>query len=447
MPAIDALKTQLSQLGSLQPLTGLRSLDSGLDQPDTSFRSFTGERMGTAQPTIDTSPFTTTSRGGLFDENYDFTSSPWGTGATGAANARLLDTSAFDQSLDRLTQQLNPAMTAQPQQSVYGTTGNVASLGGDWAGVDQWNNEIQAAANAYGLDPNLIKAVMKLESNGDPGAGGAPGVVGLMQVYTNVWGNGAWNYDNAANIMKGAEILKYYMDANGGDPYEAMRGYHGYGSDGYTTDTQYADLVMQNYQQLQNAAGQVPTTSYQQYASMNANNPVGNAIVQEAMQYVGVPYVWGGIPGASQNPWDTGWDCSGMTYWLDQKYGGGQLPMGSHFQYQYAQQTGQLFSNTGQLQPGDLLFWDTGNYAGAGADLNNAGHVGIYIGNGQMLHAANPSAGTIVSSLNDYMNMYGFLGAMHSGYSGGTAGGYTGGTTGSTAANNGWGYMRSVFGW
>jgi cell wall-associated NlpC family hydrolase len=116
----------------------------------------------------------------------------------------------------------------------------------------------------------------------------------------------------------------------------------------------------------------------------------------------------------------TGWDCSGMTYWLDQKYGGGQLPMGSHYQYQYAQQSGRLFTDLSQLQSGDLVFIDTGWQGGAGAELNRAGHVAVYIGNGQILHAANQQAGTIVSQLSAYGNV---LGGMKQSFSGGLGGG------------------------
>lgn len=448
VPAINALKNQLSQMGSLASLSGLSGLErKSIDPTQISPFDFSAPKQTLGQAP-DLSPFTSQKGQGVFADDFTFDSAPWGTGAFGAANSRLTnDGGMFSDSLSRLNQQMSPAAATTTTSPYTGSTAGLGSLGGEWAGVDQWNNEIAAAASTYGVDPNLIKAVMKLESEGNPNAQGAPGVVGLMQVYTNVWGNGAWNYDNAANIMKGTEILKHYLDANGGDPYEAMRGYHGYGSDGYTTDTQYADIVMGNYQQLQNASS-IPTTSFQNYAAQNANNPAGNAVVNIAMQYVGVPYVWGAIPGKGDNPWDTGMDCSGFTYFMDQNYGSGNLPMGSHYQYAYAQQTGNLFNDTSQLQPGDLLFWDTGNQAGGGAELNRAGHVGIYIGNGQMLHAANPSAGTIVSSLNDYMNMYGFLGGMHSAYSGG-AGGYTGGTQagGHTSANNGWSSMRQSFGW
>jgi hypothetical protein len=113
-----------------------------------------------------------------------------------------------------------------------------------------------------------------------------------------------------------------------------------------------------------------------------------------------------------------------MTYWLDQNYGTGQLPAGSHYQYQDAVNKGKLFTNSGQLQPGDLVFIDTGWMGGGGSELNRAGHVAIYLGNGKIIQAANPDQGTIVSDISGYMNgTYGtFLGGEHMSWSGGIAG-------------------------
>ena len=137
-------------------------------------------------------------------------------------------------------------------------------------------------------------------------------------------------------------------------------------------------------------------------------------VIKVADSFVGnVPYVWGGIPGKGETP--TGWDCSGMTYWLDQNYGTGQLPMGSHYQYQYAKDSGQLFTDMANLQPGDIVFIDTGWMGGAGAELNNAGHVGIYAGNGQLINALNPDAGTVIEPLTDFDTI---LGAMHGSWTG-----------------------------
>lgn len=153
-------------------------------------------------------------------------------------------------------------------------------------------------------------------------------------------------------------------------------------------------------------------------------NRTGSAgqIIEQAMEWVGkVPYVWGGIPGKGQTPFANGggWDCSGFMYWLDQNFGNGSLVMGSHHQYAQAQSDGTFINDMRQLMRGDLIFFDTGNTAGSGANLNRAGHVGMYIGNGQFVHAANQQVGTIVSDLAGYYAGQ-FIGGKRMAWSGGS---------------------------
>ncbi|MGW3227977.1 C40 family peptidase [Kitasatospora sp. NPDC001095] len=96
------------------------------------------------------------------------------------------------------------------------------------------------------------------------------------------------------------------------------------------------------------------------------------AAVAFARSKIGLPYVWGGEgPG--------GYDCSGLTM-MAWREGGRQL---NHFAAdQYAQSTPIGYR---QLRPGDLVFWtDTGR----AADIH---HVGLYIGDDQMIEA--PRAG------------------------------------------------------
>jgi cell wall-associated NlpC family hydrolase len=163
-------------------------------------------------------------------------------------------------------------------------------------------------------------------------------------------------------------------------------------------------------QSATSTGGRVLVTNAPNVGSRPGEDPDALRVVEVANSYVGqVPYVWGAIPGKGQDP-SGGWDCSGMTYWLDQNYGSGQLPMGSHYQYAYAQDTGKLFTDLANLQPGDIVFIDTGWQGGAGGNLNPAGHVGIYAGNGKLINAANSAQGTVIVPLNSYGNI---LGAMH----------------------------------
>lgn len=94
-----------------------------------------------------------------------------------------------------------------------------------------------------------------------------------------------------------------------------------------------------------------------------------------AMAQLGKAYVWGG-----NGP--TAYDCSGLTT-AAYKYAGIAIPRTS-----YAQFTVGTAVTLANLQPGDLVFYYTG-----------ISHVGMYIGNGRIVHAANPSRGVVTDSV------------------------------------------------
>ena len=95
----------------------------------------------------------------------------------------------------------------------------------------------------------------------------------------------------------------------------------------------------------------------------------GNSIVDYAYQFLGTPYVWGGTS-------PSGFDCSGFTQYVFRNAAGVSLPRTTYEQINVG--TPVAYSD---LQPGDLVFPHTG-------------HVGIYVGNGQMIHA--PSTGDVI---------------------------------------------------
>lgn len=104
----------------------------------------------------------------------------------------------------------------------------------------------------------------------------------------------------------------------------------------------------------------------------NNNSDVANGVVKLAYSFLGVPYVYGG-----SSP--SGFDCSGLTSYCFKQFGI-YIARGSNAQ----SCGGQRVSSLSEALPGDLVFYP--------------GHVGIYIGNGQIIHA--PHTGDVVKIAN-----------------------------------------------
>ncbi len=105
-------------------------------------------------------------------------------------------------------------------------------------------------------------------------------------------------------------------------------------------------------------------------------------VVGIALQYLGIPYVWGG-----SSP-STGFDCSGFTSYVFAQVG---VSLPHHAASQYGYGTPVPYS---QLAPGDLVFF------------SGLGHVGIYIGGGQFVHAPHTGDVVKISSLAERGNSY-----------------------------------------
>ena len=112
-----------------------------------------------------------------------------------------------------------------------------------------------------------------------------------------------------------------------------------------------------------------------------ALRPLGSAapaleLLEIAAGFLGVPYLWGGIEAA-------GIDCSGLVH-LAARIGGRFVPRDAHHQWAAT----RIDADWDDLDAGDLLFF------GESAGLEGIDHVGLYAGNGRMLHA--PEAGRVV---------------------------------------------------
>ena len=118
----------------------------------------------------------------------------------------------------------------------------------------------------------------------------------------------------------------------------------------------------------------------------SASGNIRSDVVNFAMQYVGYPYVHGG------NSLATGTDCSGFTSLVYAQFGYGLSRTPG----------GQLSSNgrsisLDQAQPGDIICYGKGS---------KCTHVALYIGGGQIVHAANPRKGVVVYNVG-YDNIIG----------------------------------------
>ena len=178
-------------------------------------------------------------------------------------------------------------------------------------------------------------------------------------------------------------------------------------------DTSVSDRVKSF---IQSATGLSPTIKQQNVATVSTNNATvtpstggaytpsdnvastvnatntGNTIADAAQKYIGTPYVWGGESMA-----EGGMDCSGFVYNALKDAG-----------YKVGRTTAQGYRGYGtavsksNMQAGDLVFFGKNG---------NASHIGIYLGNGKMIHssggskntASNPGKGVTITNV-DYRN-------------------------------------------
>lgn len=133
-----------------------------------------------------------------------------------------------------------------------------------------------------------------------------------------------------------------------------------------------------------------------------SNGVLGQRVVAAAMSQQGVPYSWGG--GSASGPTlgfgpgagTVGYDCSGLTLYAWAQAG---IPLARVAQSQYDT---ILHVPMSSLQPGDLVFY--------GSSSRSIGHVAIYIGGGQVVHA--PHTGAVVRTASLYLGgSFGWVGA------------------------------------
>ena len=137
---------------------------------------------------------------------------------------------------------------------------------------------------------------------------------------------------------------------------------------------------------------QVETEEEQEEESTASASSEGNDVVEFAKKYLGYKYVAGG-----SSP-STGFDCSGFTTYVFRNFG---VSLNRSSKDQIKNGTAVSKSN---LQPGDIvIFKNRGKTA--------IGHVGIYIGSGNFIHAANKKEGVVITALSSSYYSQRYVGA------------------------------------
>ncbi|MBP8640758.1 MAG: C40 family peptidase [Oscillospiraceae bacterium] len=127
-------------------------------------------------------------------------------------------------------------------------------------------------------------------------------------------------------------------------------------------------------------------------SDLNVAEDNGQIIVDTAMKYLGVRYLWAG-----SSP--KGFDCSGFVNYVYKECG-----------YSINRTAALIYQNGTYVDKADLQVGDAVCFS---SSSNSIGHVGIYIGDGQFIHASSGSGCVIISDLSEnyYLNRY--VGARH----------------------------------
>lgn len=180
-----------------------------------------------------------------------------------------------------------------------------------------------------------------------------------------------------------------------------LKGEVGYVSAKYISDTKVTETTSRSGSTLKETASEEKVTTEQENEEPEENEEEANEsttgisgaeVVEYAKQYLGCKYVAGG---ASPT---TGFDCSGFTIYV-YKHFGISLNRSSRDQIK----NGVAVSKN-NLQPGDILIFN-------GSSNTSIGHVGIYVGGNDFIHAANSREGVIITSLSSSYYQKRYVGA------------------------------------
>ena len=213
----------------------------------------------------------------------------------------------------------------------------------DWAKVS-YNNKI-------GYVPvNYIKLTGNDTGNQNPSVSDKVGKIGTVNTSNlNIRSGPGTSYAIISKVYNGDTVLIKEVSSNGWYKVETTSGIIGWCSGDYISNIR---------------EGSLPSYG-------NTDDEKINNVLKVAREQLGKPYVYGATGPDS-------FDCSGLTSYVFKNGAGITLPRTSK-----DQSTAGRYVSKSELQPGDLIFFNT---SGSGIS-----HVGIYIGNNEMIHA--PSSG------------------------------------------------------
>ncbi|KSZ56132.1 lytic transglycosylase [Rhodococcus pyridinivorans KG-16] len=248
------------------------------------------------------------------------------------------------------------------------------------------------------IDSPLLAAQLQQENNFryGPNAPSSPsGAIGPAQFMPGTWVTWGKDYDGDGTVdpnsigdavMSQAHFMcALHQDVAGtpGDPIELTLAAYNAGPGAVLLHRgipPYAET--QNYVAKITAARAAFTNPNSRGRFTPKASSDNSQVVAAAREYLGSPYVWGG--GGIAGPSGGGFDCSGLTSFAVHAASAGTvtLPRTSEQQWSVGVEI-----PIAQAQPGDLVFGNWGP--------NGPGHVGIYSGNDQMVHA--PTTGGVVT--------------------------------------------------
>lgn len=239
---------------------------------------------------------------------------------------------------------------------------------------EPWVAWLAQAAIEFDVPLPVLRAVLSVESGGDrTRLNAATGATGLMQVRPEIVAAAGESYGQVlnapdTNIRTTAAYLRHAYDQLGNWDF-AYAAYSGAINLDRSTP---ANRDAGDFGEVARFREALASQGYIQNPA-----PVNGTALDWAFEALGTPYVWGG---ASLD----GFDCSGLVSWAYQQVGV-TLPRST---------TGQWDATTRisaeELQPGDLVFFGAGLF-----------HVGLYVGNGYMLHSPREGLTVEIVSLSE----------------------------------------------